>query len=118
MNTLVNRNTGQVIVEKLDVRSTFFGRLKGYALRADIGPPGMLFLDTPKVHTLGMLFPLDLYFFDASLHLLGSTQAVGPMRFPRSPRGTCHILEVPHHTHNLSLELAAGERVSILWSAG
>ncbi|MDF1535010.1 MAG: DUF192 domain-containing protein [bacterium] len=118
MNALVNSNTGQVILDELDVRSTFFGRLTGYALRGFINCPGMLFLDTPRVHTLGMLFPLDLYFFDTSLRLLGSSQAIRPMKFPRSPRGTRHILEIPHHAHNLSVELEAGEQVSILWSAG
>ena len=117
MNALVNRNTGQVILEGVVIKSTFSGRLTGYTLRSGIGPPGMLFMDTRRVHTWGMLFPLDLYFFDASLLFLGSSRAVQTIRFPRSPKGTRHILEVPHHASNPPLELEAGAQVSILWRA-
>ncbi len=118
MNALINRNTRQMIMEGVDIKSTFLGRLTGYTLRTGIGSTSMLFMDTRRVHTWGMLFPLDLYFFDASLIFLGSSRAVQPMRFPRSPKGTRHILEVPCHDSNPPLGLETGEQVSILWRAG
>jgi uncharacterized membrane protein (UPF0127 family) len=114
MNVLVKQGTGQVVLEGLNICSTFYGRLTGYLLRTNHKSPGLLFVDTPRVHTLGMRFPLNLYFFDASMHFLGSSCAVRPMRFPESPATTCHILEIPHRNNKHSLNLEPGEQVSIL----
>jgi uncharacterized membrane protein (UPF0127 family) len=92
----IDERTGAILIEDLVIRSTFPGRLRGFSFKK---PPehktAMLFLDTSKVHTFGMLFLLDLYFFDASLHCIGFKRGIPPNSFPSSPKGTRHILEVP-----------------------
>ena len=117
MNVLVKQGTGQVVLEGLNICSTFNGRLMGYLLRTNHKSPGLLFVDTPRVHTLWMQFPLDLYFFDVSMHFLGSSSAVRPMRFPESPATTRHIIEIPHRNNKQPLKLQEGEQVSIIQRA-
>ena len=113
---LVNTRTGDIVIEKLFVRATFWGRFRGLLLkRSMIAGSGMLFIDTRRVHTIGMFFPLDLYFFCSSLCFIGSDFHVMPFTIPRSPKGTQHILEVKHSGHNMELPLHLGDQLSILW---
>lgn len=114
MTCLVNLTTGQVIVDGLHVQSTFVGRLRGLLFQKDAGPGrAMLLLHTGRVHTAGMNFALDLYFFDGDLNLLGRISGVRPWRLPRSPLGTRHILEVSHRSPKKILPIAVGDRVSL-----
>ena len=117
MSTLVSVSSGEVIMGGLTICSTFLSRLTGYLVEINRYSPGLFFLNTRKVHTIGMGFPLDLYFFSGSMSLLGTSPAVGPMRFPESPLETRHILEVPHYTHKSRLAIEIGEQVSIFQSS-
>ena len=56
MIQLVNYDTGRAVLERVSLRSTFFGRLTGYLAKDSQDIPGILFLDTPRVHTIGMRF--------------------------------------------------------------
>ena len=119
MNRLLHTATGNILIEKLLVRATFWGRLRGLLFydKLETGT-AMLLVNTKKVHTNGMFFPLDLYFFDRSMHLIDSQYSVMPWRLPESPQGTQHILEIQHNTTNEPLELNQGEQVSIHWKIG
>jgi uncharacterized membrane protein (UPF0127 family) len=114
MNVLFKHDTGQIVLEGLDICSNFYQRLTGYILRTDLESPGLLFVNTSRVHTLGMLFSLDIYFFDASMRYLGSSLAVRPMKFPESLPETRYILEIPHRNDKHTLNLVAGEQVHII----
>jgi len=116
LNHLVHTATGDILVENLLIRATFCGRLGGLLLRKEMNVgSGMLLVAARRVHTFGMLFPLDLYFFNASMRLIGSLYCVMPWRMPGSPKGTQHILEIHHKTTNEPLRLDFGEQASILW---
>lgn len=116
MNHLVRTATGDILVEKLLVRATFWGRLRGLLFHRELDAgAAMLLVDTKRVHTHGMFFPLDLYFFDNSMRLIDSKHLVTPWRWPESPKGTHHVLEVRHRTATGPLRLDIGEQVSILW---
>ncbi|UCG38307.1 MAG: DUF192 domain-containing protein [bacterium] len=116
MISLVEPQTGRILLHYLKVRSTFFGRLRGFAFMVKPGSySGMLFLDAGRVHTFGTLFCLDLYFFDQSLRLQDLRLCVPPNRCPSSPRGTRHILEVPHTGRSGLLPLSPGDQVSLLY---
>lgn len=117
MNVLVKQDTGQVVLEGLGICSNFYQRLTGYLLRTDLKSPGLLFMNTSRVHTMGMLFSLDIYFFDSSMRYLGSSLAVRPRRFPESLLETRHILEIPHRNNKHPLNLETGEQVSIILGA-
>ena len=113
MNALISLRTGEIVMEGVETCSTFYQRLTGYLLKSNRHLHGLLFLNTRRVHTVGMKFPMDLYFFNDSMGLLEFSPAVSPMRFPESPPGTLHILEVPHGVHESHLRLETGEQVSI-----
>ena len=116
MNHLVNALTGDILVKRLLVRGTFWGRLRGLLFYRELeAGSAMLLVATNRVHTYGMLFPLDLYFLNSSMGLIEFQDRVLPWRLPRSPEGTRHILEIQHRTGTGPLKLDIGERVSILW---
>lgn len=115
---LVDQNTGTVIVKDLVVRSTFSERLRGFAFFKAPGPDkAMLFLNTRRVHTFGMFFPLDLHYFNTSMQYLQCTRNVQPNKIPASPKGTRHILEIPFTFTNKSILLRRGQRVSLVFGA-
>ena len=96
MIKLIDHITGATIINHLKIQSKYFDKLRGYALRKTVEyDTAMFFLNTRRVHTFGMFFPLNLYYFDDSLRLLECKQNVQPNRIPVSPKGTRHIMEVP-----------------------
>jgi uncharacterized membrane protein (UPF0127 family) len=113
MVSLVNERTGTVCLPCLRIRSDFFGRFAGYLAirRPPLSLEGMLLIGTARVHTLFMGFPLDLFFLDASLRVLGVEPFVPPFRFPSSPPGCRHVLEVPHREGTSRLDLLPGDRL-------
>jgi len=111
----VNTRSGNIVIRNLAIRCSFRGRLRGFMFSRRPGNgSAILLLHTGRVHTAWMRFYLDLYFFDASWGLLGSTRAVGPFRLPSSPGGCRHILEVPHTPGSPPLKMALGDRLSIV----
>ncbi len=96
MVTLVNLTTACRVFRGLDVRSSFAGRLAGYLARGpSCAPVAVLLWNTARVHTLFMSFNLDLYFLNGDLLVLERSLRVRPFRFPLSPGGCRHVLEVP-----------------------
>ena len=116
MNRLVHTVTGNILVERLLVKATFWGCLRGLLFHRELETgSAMLLVATRRVHTYGMLFPLDLYFLNGSMRLIESQHRVMPWRLPNSPEGTQYILEIHHRAATEPLRLDIGEQVSILW---
>ncbi len=116
MTSLVHFDSGEILIERLLVRATFWGRFRGLLFHRNNGMhSAVLLISTKKVHTCGMLFAIDLYFFNSSMVLIGFRQCVKPWRTPPSPNGTGHILEVQHRGGAEPLRLTPGDKVSILW---
>jgi uncharacterized membrane protein (UPF0127 family) len=96
MVRLVNLRDGSILVEELDIRSSFTGRLLGFMGRPRPSDgQGILLMGVRRVHTAFLRFPLDLLFLDGSLRVVGILHGVPPFRFPSSPPGCRHILEIP-----------------------
>jgi uncharacterized membrane protein (UPF0127 family) len=115
MSCLIRTETNEILVENLLVKKTSWGRLRGLLLfRKLASDTGMLLISTKGVHTFGMLFPLDIYFFNESMRLIAIQSCVLPWRLPKSPEGTQHILEVHHFQDVAPLKLDVGEQVSVL----
>lgn len=115
MKRLVNAAKGTVILESLRVRSTFSGRLRGFACQKKPRcQTGMFFPDTRRIHTFGMFFPLDIYFFDGSMAFMGKRIRVFPGSFPISHPQTHHILEIPYSENISPLDLEIGDRIVIM----
>jgi len=116
MTSLIKTATKEILVKKLLIRTSFSGRLRGLLFRRELEKDtAMLLLGTRQVHTFGMLFPLDLYFFCASMNLIDKRFNVKPWGIPVSPLETRHILEVPHCPLNEGLQIKTGEQISIFW---
>jgi len=116
MIRLIDQRTGSVLVEDLIILWTFLGRLRGFAFYK-IPEPGtaMLFLNTRRIHTFGMHFPLDIYYFDISLKVLGKRLCVKPYTFPTSPKGSRHIMEIPTQETKRPISLKNGEQLSLVF---
>lgn len=84
-----------VASHEVPVAVSLRARLLGLALldRADAGP-GLLIPRCAAVHTFGMRFALDLYFFGTDGRVLAVRRAVPRRRFV-SHRGAAAVLEVP-----------------------
>jgi len=112
---LFNRDTGEFVVENLDVRSTIIDRTIGYlGQRKPLAGSGILLLNTRQVHTLGMLFTIDIFFLDGSMRILGIRRCVKPFRLPGSLPGTKHILEVPHQKNFQNFIGSKNDQLSII----
>jgi uncharacterized membrane protein (UPF0127 family) len=71
-------------------------RLLGLALlRRRQAGPGLLLPSCAAVHTVGMLFRLDLIFLDGRGQILREQRGVGPFRFAAC-RGAESVLELVH----------------------
>jgi len=115
MSCLAKTETKEILVENLLVKKTLWGRIKGLLLFRKLDPgSAMLLISTKGVHTFGMVFPLDIYFLNASMRLIAIQSCVLPWRLPKSPEGTEHILEVHHFPDIAPLKLDIGEQVSVL----
>ncbi len=60
-----------------------------------------------------MGFPIDVFFLDGSLRILGSMRGVPSFRFPPGSRGCRHVLEVPHRPGAGPLDIGEGTRLLI-----
>jgi uncharacterized membrane protein (UPF0127 family) len=116
VTSLIKTATNEILIKKLLIRTSFPGRLRGLLFRPGLDKDtAMLLLGTRRVHTFGMLFPLDLYFFSASMNLIDKRFNVKPWGIPVSPLETHHILEVHHCPLSEGLQIKAGDQISIFW---
>lgn len=116
MTSLMRCCSGEILIERVFVKSTFWGKFRGLLFCRDLDKDSaILLVSTSRVHTCGLLFPLDLYFFDSSMVLIDSCRRIQPFKIPSSPKGTKHILEVKHREEVEPLKLEEGDKVSLLW---
>lgn len=119
MIRLIEGKTGDTLIEEVLIRSTFPGRLRGFSFyKIPKKKTAMLFLNTRKIHTFGMFFSLDLFYFDASFRCLEDRRGVRPNSIPCSPKGTRHILEVPHGILSSITLVSQGGRMSLNFRVG
>ena len=115
MVKLVNTRTGKTVIKNLSVRKTFLEKLTGYMMvprpEAD---SGLLLLNTTRVHTLFMKFPLDLLYLDRSWKIIKTARNISGFRFPSPPSGCRHITEVPHGGTESRFDIKRGDRLSIV----
>jgi hypothetical protein len=80
---------------RIPLASSLTSRLLGLALlRRDRAGPGLMLPNCRSVHTFGMFFALDFYFFDEHGRLIRTAAEVVPGRLLFERRAS-HILEVP-----------------------
>ena len=59
---------------------------------------GLWIVPSRGVHTIGMLFPIDLIFLDKNKEVVGIEEHVRPFRISRVSLKAASVLELPPHT--------------------
>jgi len=91
---LVEVESGEIIVPKLQVANTFWSRFRGLQLRRSLpSDEGLLLQNCRSIHTHWMRFAIDVAMLDKSGRVLAIHSAVAPWRIVGRVRGTEAILE-------------------------
>ena len=59
---------------------------------------GLWIIPSRGVHTIGMLFPIDVIFLDKNKEVVGVEEHVRPFRISRVSLKAASVLELPPHT--------------------
>jgi uncharacterized membrane protein (UPF0127 family) len=96
---VVNRSRGAILGDRVAVADRWWPRFRGL-LGRDCLPAGEGLLLTPcrSIHMLGMRFPLDAAFLDASGRVVALYPGLAPGRATRWHRGAQAALELPAGT--------------------
>lgn len=87
-------NDGTVLVEKLMLAESTFGRMRGLLGRDSLPPDtGMLLRPCRSIHMWFMRFPIDAAFLDHDMRVLKAAHNLRPWQVALAPRGTACVLE-------------------------
>ena len=94
-----NQTRETVLGTQVDVADSFSSRLIGLLGRRGLADGGGLMIHPScAIHTLGMMFPIDVLFLDAQRKVVGMQQKMRPFRIsPVYRRAEC-VLELPAST--------------------
>lgn len=111
-NRLINAQSGEVIIARLQLATTFWQRFRGLQLRSSIGPDeGLLLTPCRSIHTHWMRFAIDVAMLDRDGIVLSILSDLGPWRVAPRIQGTYSIVEAAAGT--LARRLQVGERTAI-----
>jgi uncharacterized membrane protein (UPF0127 family) len=107
------------------VADTHFARLRGLLGRRKLGPDeGLWVIPSQGIHTIGMLFPIDVVYLSQDLRVVHLEEHLGPFRIAPL-RMNCHsVLELPARTIYTSqtqvgdeIVICSPEEMEIHWKA-
>ncbi len=108
--SLVERSSGRIVVERIELAAGFWSRLRGLQFRAALpADHGLLLAPCKSIHTCFVRFPIDAAFLDATGRVAGVRHHIRPWRLVFAPRGTRAVLEMPAGTTVASV----GERLAL-----
>jgi uncharacterized membrane protein (UPF0127 family) len=91
---LIDVETGEVIIAKLEVADTFWRRFRGLQFRRPLAPDeGLLLTPCRSIHTHWMRFPIDVAMLDRRGVVLNVLNHVRPWRLVRGCAEAYSILE-------------------------
>ena len=109
---LVDAETGEVIVAKLEVADTFWRRFWGLQFRRPLGPDeGLLLTPCRSIHTHWMRFSIDAALLDEGGYVLAVYASVPPWRIVGRVKDTRSIVESISGT--LAHRIVVGTRVKV-----
>ena len=99
MAKLVNTNSGDVLIDQLEIADTFWKRFKGLQFRHSIPHgSGLLLSPCSSLHTCFMRFPIDVIHLDDKNRVLGISRNIRPWRLHFCPPGTHQVIETNPET--------------------
>lgn len=91
---LINAETGQVLLQSLEIANNPWTRFLGLMFRQSTPPDyGMLIQPCRSIHTMWMQMPIDVTFLSKDNVVLGCRSNIRPWRIVIAPRGTVRVLE-------------------------
>lgn len=98
---VLNRTRERFVATNVDVADSYFRRLVGLLGKtrkwARAGR-GLWIVPSHGIHTIGMLFPIDLIFLDREKNVVHLEEHVRPFRISRVSLKSYSVLELPAHT--------------------
>jgi len=111
MDRLIDLETGEVLLSRLEVASTFWQRFKGLQFRRPLPlDTGLWLSPCSSLHTCFMRFPIDLVMLDEDMEVVGIRSHVQPWRIILCAQGTKSVIE----TAGGSKLWIVGQKVTIL----
>jgi uncharacterized membrane protein (UPF0127 family) len=105
---LLNADTGEVVLRKLEIADTFWKRFLGLQFRQPLAADcGMLITPCSSLHTCFMRFPIDIILLDETNVVVGVKKHIRPWRAAICSRSTKRVIEVHHGV----LDIAIGSRL-------
>jgi len=105
MNTLriVNRTRDSVLGSRVLLADRWWQRVRGFLRRPEpVSGEGMLLSPCTAVHSLGLLFPLDVIFIDAGGRVVATYAPLQPGRRTAWHHRARYALELPNGTISAS----------------
>jgi len=94
-----NTVKGTWLASDLEVADSFWRRLVGLLGRRSLAPSGGLWISPcHSIHTLGMLFSIDVLFLDSTGRIVKALKAVKPFRLVLPVKSATSVLELPAQT--------------------
>jgi uncharacterized membrane protein (UPF0127 family) len=93
---LVDRSTGRVVIQSLELATTFWQRFRGWQLYPL--PPaghGLMLAPCSSVHTFAMRFPIDIIFLAQDGQVLSVRSHVMPWRIVAPVQDATAVVELP-----------------------
>jgi uncharacterized membrane protein (UPF0127 family) len=106
MPNLTNAETGETLLNQLEVADSFWKRFVGLMFRKSL-PIGFGIWIKPckSVHTMWMRIPIDIHFLDRNNTVISFRKNVRPWRVAMAPKNThsvvetkCGTIEIPMKT--------------------
>ncbi|MCU1328366.1 MAG: hypothetical protein JWN34_3736 [Bryobacterales bacterium] len=96
---IFNKTKGSFLGLNVTCASTSLSRLKGLLGKLRVNPgSGLWIVPSQGIHTIGMLFPVDVVYLDARFKVIHLVERLRPFRLGPI-RLHCHsILQLPAHT--------------------
>jgi len=100
---LINKTTGRVLANKVELADTFWRRFRGLMLRRNFRRGQALLFKLLKpgrhgVHMFFVMFPIDLLYLDSSFSVIDMRQALRPWQVHRPGVEASYIVELPAGT--------------------
>jgi uncharacterized membrane protein (UPF0127 family) len=91
---LLDLDTGEVILGRLEIADTFWRRFVGLQFRPQLpANSGLMISPCSSLHTCFMRFPIDVIMLDKSNKVIGFRRELKPWRILLCPRGTSRVVE-------------------------
>lgn len=113
---LCRADDGLGVVDRLEIASGWFARLRGLQFRSPLpAGSGLLLIPCASVHTWFVRGPLALVFLDSQGRITGVRRRVPPFWGARAARGTHAVLELASRQENLVRldTLQSGQRLVV-----